>query len=135
MANEWLSNCPRSRGLGPQDLRVRVRPPFPAASLLTRFGSLQAAQKFPARRDGKRHGKSPKPLMKPIFSIIDSTDFDFGFDFFPAYCILAGKEANSAPRFGSALCRGPRGLPVDGGDERFEAYSPDDLFEGAVVAV
>ena len=35
----------------------------------------------------------------------------------------------------SALGRGPRGLPVNGGDKRLEADSADDLFEGAVVAV
>ena len=44
-------------------------------------------------------------------------------------------EGNLAPWPASAFCRGPRGLPVNGGDERLEAYSPDDLFESAVPAV
>ena len=44
-------------------------------------------------------------------------------------------EGNLARWPASAFGRGPRGLPVNGGDERFEAYSADDLFEGAVVAV
>src|ERR1700737_1248548 len=46
----------------------------------------------------------------------------------------AGFEGNLAPRPASAFCRCPRGLPVDGGDERLEAYSAHDLFGGAVVA-
>jgi hypothetical protein len=44
-------------------------------------------------------------------------------------------EGKLAPWPASALGRRPRGLPVHGGDERLEAYSADDLFEGAVVAV
>lgn len=32
----------------------------------------------------------------------------------------------------SALCRGPRGLPMHGGDKGFEADAADDLFEGAL---
>ena len=35
----------------------------------------------------------------------------------------------------SARGRGPRGLPVDGGDERLQADAADDLFKGGVVAV
>jgi hypothetical protein len=49
---------------------------------------------------------------------------------------LAGKSAAVVQLLPpSALRRYVRGLPVHGGDKRFEADSPDDLFEGAVVAV
>src|SRR6516164_6424538 len=111
-----FQNCLReAEALGPQDLRTRyirraVRVTVSNASIAN-LPSLAAVYSTSRR----------------TFAV-DSLQIQPGGD---RGCNLWLEEAVA----GSALGRGPRGLPVDGGDERLEADAADDLFEGAVVAV